>query len=202
MTVVAPSQVNEFLGPLSVRRLRGVGPAGERVLREMGIATVDELRRVSLDRLIERFGHWGRTLYAFARGEDAREVRTGHERKSLSTEHTFANDLRDPDEIDGILRDMSREIAGGLRSRELSACTVTVKARYPDFTTVTRSHTLPAPTSDAGGIAACAVDLIRTTEAFGRSVRLLGVGVSNLVPARFEQRALFDSACTADGERS
>lgn len=199
LTVVKPVQVEAFLAPLPVRRLHGVGPAGERALHELGITTVGDLRRLSLDRLMERFGQWGRTLHAFARGEDTREVHTDHVRKSLSTEHTFAEDIREPSEIDKVLEGMANEVASGLAKRELSAGTVTIKARYPDFTTVTRSHTLPVPTATADTLTACARDLVRSTHAFERSVRLLGVGVSNLVPGSIEQLALFETENPSSG---
>ena len=150
-----------------------------------------ELHRMSLDRLMERFGHWGRTLHAYARGVDHRDVHVERIRKSLSTEHTFDTDIRDAAAIDEVLDNMSDEVSRGLHKREISACTVTVKARYPDFTTVTRSHTLPTPTADADTIAACARELIRSTDATDRSVRLLGVGASNLVTGGVEQLALF-----------
>ncbi len=86
---------------------------------------------------------------------------------------------------------MSAEVSRGLQKREISACTITLKARYPDFTTVTRSHTLPVPTADVEKISACARELVRTTDAYSRSVRLLGVGASNLVTGGIEQLALF-----------
>jgi DNA polymerase-4 len=194
LTVVKPAQVEAFLAPLPVRRLHGVGPAGEKSLHELGVTTVAELRRLSLDRLIERFGHWGRNLHAFARGDDNREVHVEQVRKSLSTEHTFDDDIGDQTEIDRILAKMAAEVAGGLTKRDISACTVTVKARYPDFTTVTRSHSFPLPTASADTIAACAHELIRSTDATRKSVRLLGVGASNLVPGILEQPSLFDHA--------
>lgn len=202
LTVVKPDRVEDFLAPLPVRRLHGVGPAGEKALHELGVETVADLRKLSLDRLIERFGHWGRNLYAFACGEDRREVRVRRERKSLSTEHTFDDDIRLPAAIDEVLDSMAAKVARGLAERELAACTVTVKARYPDFTTVTRSHTLPVPTADATAISSCARELIRSTAAFELSVRLLGVGASNLVAGGVEQLALFDldSARTPVGE--
>ncbi len=199
LTVVKPAEVEAFLAPLPVRRLHGVGPAGEKALHELGITTIAELRQLSLDRLIERFGHWGRTLHAFARGEDSREVHTHQVRKSLSTEHTFAEDIRDPAEIDRALEGMAEEVAAGLVKRELAAATITLKARYPDFTTVTRSHTLPVPTAAVDTIVACVRELVRSTEAFERSVRLLGVGASNLVPGGIEQLALFDGERAANG---
>lgn len=202
LTVVRPTEVEAFLEPLAVRRLHGVGPAGEKALHELGITTVGELRKLSLDRLIERFGHWGRTLHAFARGNDIREVQTHRVRKSLSTEHTFAEDIRAPSEIDPILEKMAAEVAAGLAKRKLAAATITVKARYPDFTTVTRSHTLPVPTAAGDTLAASALDLVRSTEAFERSVRLLGVGVSNLVPGSVEQLALFEGEGIPRGSRT
>ncbi len=192
LTVVKPGQAEAFLAPLPVRRLHGVGPAGETRLAELGIETIGQLHALSLDRLIEGFGHWGRSLHAFARGEDHREVHTNQVRKSLSTEHTFEEDIGSVDEIDRVLEKMSDEVAHGLDKRGLSTCTVTVKARYPDFTTVTRSHTLPVPTAASDVIAACSLELIRSTDAFTRSVRLLGVGASNLVTGSHEQLALFE----------
>jgi len=191
LTVVKPTQIDAFLAPLPIRRLHGVGPAGEKALRDLGVETVAELRRLSLDRLIERFGHWGRTLYNYARGDDQRNVHVEQIRKSLSTEHTFDKDIDSECIINEILESMAAEVSTGLTKREISACTITVKARYPDFTTITRSHTLPAPTADVEKISAVARDLIRSTEALTRSVRLLGVGASNLVTGGVEQLALF-----------
>ena len=87
---------------------------------------------------------------------------------------------------------MAAEVAAGLEKRRLAASTITVKVRYPDFTTPTRSHTLPVPSSDASTIAAAARELVRRTDAAKRSVRLLGVGASNLVPGELGQMALFE----------
>ena len=192
LTVVRPKEVEAFLEPLPVRRLYGIGPAAERSLHEMGITTVAELRELSIDRLMARFGSWGRVLWDRVRGVDDRPVHTRRERKSLSTERTFTENVKDPDEIDRILDKMSAEVSRGLEKRRLAASTVTVKARYPDFKTPTRSHTLPVPTADAAIIAAAAHDLIRRTEAAARSVRLLGVGASNLVPGELGQMTLFE----------
>ncbi|MEJ2189632.1 MAG: DNA polymerase IV [Acidobacteriota bacterium] len=193
LTVVRPSEVEGFLAQLPVRRLYGVGPAAERSLGEIGVTTVEELRDISIDRLIDRFGQWGRVLWERARGIDERPVRTSRERKSLSTERTFATNLRNPDEIDEVLDAMAAEVARGLARRNLAACTVTVKVRYPDFTTPTRSHTLPVPTADDAVIAAAARELVRRTDACRRSIRLLGVGASNLIPGDLGQRALFEN---------
>lgn len=192
LTVIGPKQVERFLAPLPVRRLHGVGPASEQSLATLGIHTVAELRALSLDRLIERFGFWGRTLHQYARGIDPRPVRSHQERKSLSTERTFDVDLRHQDQIDRILSEMAEDLALGLQRRNLAACTITVKARYPSFETVTRSHTLQVPTAAAATVRGCALQLVRRTAAANRAVRLLGIGASNLLPGDLEQLALFE----------
>jgi len=193
LTVVRPSEVEHFLGPLPVRRLHGIGPATERVLADMGVDTIADLRGLSLDALLVRFGHWGRWLWNAARGIDDRPVRTHQMRKSLSTERTFATDIRGLAEMDEILIEMAEEVSSGLRSRELATSTVTVKARYPDFTTVTRSQSFPSPVVAASSIADCARKLLRRTDAPRRAVRLLGVGASNLVSGSIQQLSLFEA---------
>jgi len=194
MTVIPPSKVSDFLAPLPVRRLHGIGPNTERILHSMGVRTVADLSELSLDRLLARFSHWGRTMWLHARGIDERPVRTGRTRKSLSTERTFPSDVDDLDQIDGILDEMATEVAGGLERKQIAACTFTIKVRYPDFETRTRSLTLPCPTAAARAISRCARSLVRRTDAERRAVRLLGVGASNLVPHDHEQLSLFESA--------
>jgi DNA polymerase-4 len=194
LTIVRPHEIEAFLAPLPVRRIYGIGPAAEQSLHEMGITTIAELRELSIDRLMTRFGSWGRVLWERVRGIDDRPVHTHRERKSLSTERTFAENVKDLDEIDRILDTMADEVAKGLKKRHLAASTITVKVRYPDFTTPTRSHSLPVPTSDAATIGAAARELVRRTDAARQSVRLLGVGASNLVPGELGQRTLFDDS--------
>jgi DNA polymerase-4 len=192
LTVVRPSQAAAFLAPLPVRRLHGVGPATEKILLSMGLKTIADLREASVDLLSTRFGHWGRAMQQRACGIDDRPVHNDHVRKSLSTERTFEENIGEAAAIDELLSSLAEEVARGLTKRELVASTITIKVRYPDFTTPTRSHTLPTPTADAVTITAVAHELVRRTEAAKRSVRLLGVGASNLVPAELGQRALFD----------
>jgi len=192
LTVVPPRRVTSFLAPLPVRRLHGVGPSSERTLHAMGITTVAELRALSVDQLMARFGSWGRTLFQYARGIDDRPVRTEHVRKSLGTERTFPRDVADLKAIDEILGEMAAEVASGLEHRRLAAGTVTVKVRYPDFATHTRSMTLPVPSAAAETIAICARALVRRTDAAARAARLLGVSASSLIPCDHEQLALFE----------
>ncbi|HEX4496062.1 MAG TPA: DNA polymerase IV [Thermoanaerobaculia bacterium] len=192
LTVVRPEKVQAFLDPLPVRRLHGVGPATERALVEMKVQTVADLRGVELDDLIGRFGKQGRVLYEFSRGIDERPVDTHRERKSLGTENTYAEDLTDFTAMEDEVSRMADELAGSLARTGLAGCTVTLKVRYEDFTTVTRSRTYAVPVFDRATIAACALDLLRRTEAPKRPVRLLGVTSSNLVRERVEQLFLFE----------
>ena len=191
LTVVPPHKVQAFLDPLPVRRLHGVGPATEKALADLGIQTVADLRVHPLEALVDRFGRHGRALHEFAHGVDDRPVETHQERKSLGTENTYAVDLRERDAVEREVEKMAHEVAAALERRDLAGCTVTLKVRYADFTTVTRSRTFPVPVWHAAQIAAAARDLLDKTEAFSRPVRLLGVTSSNLVQGRVEQLALF-----------
>lgn len=181
LTVVPPARVSEFLAPLPVRSLRGVGPRTEESLKKLGIETVADLRKWSLEELADRFGRHGKTLYDFARGVDERPVTTHRERKSLGTENTYRHDLRRREEMEDEIDRLAVEVAEGLERRGIGAFTVTLKVRYSDFTTVTRSRTLPAPTADADVLSRQARDLLDKTEAPDRPVRLLGVTASKLV---------------------
>ena len=180
LTVVKPDRVQSFLDPLPVRRLHGVGPATEKALSELGAATIADLRGLSHEVLRRRFGRHGQGLYNYSRGVDERPVRTDRERKSLGSERTYAQDISSLEEMDSQLEDLARRVASGLERREIAAKTITVKVRYPDFTTLTRSRSLTHATSSAERIATLAMELLRTTDAESRSVRLLGVTGSGL----------------------
>jgi len=130
-------------------------------------------------------------LAEFARGIDERPVEAHQETKSLSTENTYPVDLRDRAEMEREVERMGEEVAATLAKARFAACTITLKVRYADFTTVTRSRTLSSPVTDAPSIAACAKDLLRRTEAAQRPVRLLGVGASTLVRDPMAQLPLF-----------
>lgn len=193
LTVIRPNQVGDFLAPLPVRRIHGVGPASARRLDELGITTVADLAATPLDVLLLNFGHWGRTLWAYAHGQDERKVKTRQGRKSIGTERTFRTNVTDLEEMEGVLRKMTLEVVSGLEKRTLATCTVSIKVRYPDFTTLTRAHSFDVPTTSAERIESCAIELLRRTDAAERSVRLLGLSVEGLAPAQFEQYSLFDS---------
>lgn len=186
LTVVAPERVEWFLAQLPIDALWGVGPVTAKRLRERGIDRLLDVRSADPSVLREAVGSHADWLVALAHGRDDRPVEPNRQRRSASSECTYAQDLTDiermREEIDG----MARESAGWLKRAGMLARTVTIKVRYADFTTVTRSDT-GAPTDDADGVAARAVALLTRTEANQRPVRLLGAGVQNLVsPADLE----------------
>lgn len=183
LTVVRPEEVEGFLAPLPVRRLHGVGPATERALAELGVETVGDLRARSKEELAARFGRHGRLLWEFARGIDEREVTTHRERKSLGAETTFPRDLTELPAMEEVIGGLAGSVAEGLARRGIAGATVTLKVRYDDFTTVTRSASRARPTAAEGEIARVALELLRRTEAGARPVRLLGVTVSKLASA-------------------
>lgn len=193
LTVVRPKQVQRFLDPLPVRRLHGVGPATEARLHDMGIETIADLRQRGVEELSKRFGRHGADLWRHAQGIDERPVRTHRERKSLGHERTYARDLVTIDDMDAQIDGLAQKVAQGLHDRKLQARTVTVKVRYSDFTTLTRSKTFSAAVDSEQVIAATAHDLLRQTEA-GRSqrVRLLGVTASGFEKDGSGQLWLFD----------
>ncbi len=182
LTVVPPQRVQEFLGPLSVRALMGVGPATQAKLNKtFGVETVAELRRVSLVELCTLCGKNGEMLYRFARGEDDRPVDPVRVRKSLGSERTYAEDLSDQAAIAAEISRQSQGVARSLSRRGLRGTLVTIKVRYDDFETVTRSKTLGFSTDDGGDIEKTALELLQRTEANQRPVRLLGVTMGRLM---------------------
>lgn len=181
LTVVRPGEVEGFLAPLPVRRLHGVGPATESALAKLGVRTVAELRALPRDGLAARFGRQGELLWELARGIDEREVTTHRERKSLGSETTFSQDLTRLAELEEVLERLAREVADGLSRRGIAGCTLVLKVRYHDFTTVTRSATRGEPLVSRDEIARVARELLKRTEAGKRPVRLLGVTAAKLV---------------------
>jgi len=172
--VVPPGRVRAFLDPLPVRSLPGVGPVTEKALFGCGIRTIAQLRVKPIGALSARIGRrWAEGLVAFAQGRDDRPVETRWERKSLGSENTFARDLSSRAEMDAELERLAAEISRGLVDEGLSARTVTVKVRFADFTTLTRSVTMPSATADAGLVSKHAQALLRKTEAGARAVRPL-----------------------------
>ena len=181
LTVIPPEKVERFLQKLPVEALWGVGPVTAKKLRALGIQRLVDVREfdeVALARAVGSLAAW---LKRLSIGDDPREVKPDRPWKSISAETTYAEDLRELKEMRAEVDRLARRVAASLEKKKLRARTVTLKLRYSDFTTVTRSHTGPAPTCDAGQFAARAIVLLERTDAARRPVRLLGVGSHGLV---------------------
>jgi DNA polymerase-4 len=179
LTVVAPERVEHFLQGLPVDALWGVGPVTARKLRAHGIDKLVDVRTADLEALRTIVGSLAEWLKQLAQGIDDRLVVADYEPKSSGSENTFATDLEDLAEIREEIESMARGTARWLAKHDLYARTVTIKVRYSDFTTITRSHTEPA-CRDEDVIIRRAVALLDKTEAGRRPIRLLGVSVHNL----------------------
>jgi DNA polymerase-4 len=181
LTVVAPERVEWFVQQLSVDALWGVGPVTAKRLRACGIERVVDLRTADPEVLRKAVGSAAEWLLRLAAGEDDRPVEPNRPSKSSSSECTYAEDLTDLARIREEVATMARENALWLGRKGLVARTVTIKVRYEDFVTVTRSHSQQA-TGDPEDIVKRAVALLEKTDAGRRPVRLLGAGVHNLEP--------------------
>ncbi|TAK17951.1 MAG: DNA polymerase IV [Acidobacteria bacterium] len=180
LTVIAPARMESFLRTLPVDALWGVGPVTAARLRERGITKLVDVRAADPAVLRDAVGGLADWLIDLSNGRDDRPVTPDRQAKSSSSEETYSHDLVDYDVMQEEVSLMARENAEWLAKNGLLAKTVTIKVRYSDFTTITRSDTR-APTNDADQIANRAVALLDKTDARKRPVRLLGAGVHGLV---------------------
>jgi len=181
LTVVVPKRVREFLHPLPIGKMWGVGPVTRGRLEAMGIQTIGDLAGCPLDLLQERFGRAGVEFARLAQGLDDRPVVPDREPRSLSAEETFARDIESLTPLLEVLAGQAEEVFHRLERWRRQATTVVLKLRYGDFTTVTRSHTLSRPFRDAGEVEQLGARLLaEKTEAGRRPVRLLGLGLAGL----------------------
>ena len=189
--VVPPQREAEFLAPLPVDALWGVGPRTRERLAALGIHTVGQVVATSPDGLARQLGKLGHDLHRQAQGIDPRPVITERETKSISQETTFAQDVEDTETLRRALRQQAAEVGARLQRGGLAARTVTLKLRWSDFTTRSRQITMAHPVDDGEEIARIALDLLAVQRTGGETVRLIGVGGSGLVPA-VRQMSIFD----------
>jgi DNA polymerase IV len=180
LTVVPPERVEAFLQQLPVDALWGVGPVTAARLRSIHLERLVDVRGADPALLRRTVGSHASWLIDLSYGVDDRPVEPSRPRKSVGTENTFAEDLRDRARIEAEIAGMAEENAGWLSRKGLFARTVTIKVRYDDFTTITRSDTQLPATRDAASLARRAVALLERTEAGGRPLRLLGVSLHGL----------------------
>ena len=178
LTVISPEKVEPFLQRLPVDALWGVGPVTAKKLRAKGIERLVDVRTADAQLLRETVGSLADWLRQLANGVDDRPVVPDREAKSSGSENTYPEDLTDLDVIRTEIAEMAGHAVGWLSRKQLLARTVTIKVRYHDFTTITRSHSAP-PTRDDAELMARAVRLLDRTRAGRTPIRLLGVSVHN-----------------------
>ena len=186
LTVVAPERIEKFLQGLPVDALWGVGPVTAARLRDKGIEKLTDVRARTVEELSEIVGMHAEWLVDLAHGRDDRPVEPNRPAKSAGSEETYATDIESLDEVKREIDQLARGVAAWLVRKGKTARTVTIKVRYSDFTTITRSQSAQECTSDPDNIAARAIKLLEKTEAGHRPVRLLGVSVHNFAGDRDE----------------
>jgi len=181
---VAPGEERDFLSSLPVEKLPGVGKQAVKVIKGLGVHTIGGLSRMPSHALKSRLGTAGEMLHRFANGIDDRQVLPPGEAKSISRETTFGEDTRDRPFLETTLWAQSEKVGADLRKIGKQAKCVTLKLRYADFSTITRSHTLRESVDTDRAIFETGIGLLEQALAIEvQAVRLIGIGVSNLVEA-------------------
>jgi DNA polymerase IV len=192
LVIVPAGEEVSFLAPLPIERLWGVGKATAKELEALGVTTIGQLQRVAPAVLTARLGPHGPDLLDLAFGRDHRPVEPFSPPKSMGAENTFGRDCRDLAVLEETLRGQAERVARGLRAERLAACRVTLKLRWADFRTLTRSHT-GDPTQDGLEVYRRATTLL-AREKLVQAVRLIGVSVSTFHPQARGQLPLLDPA--------
>lgn len=177
---IPPGREPRFLAQLPVRKIPGIGEVTERALRALGIEYVHQLADYPQEKLEQIFGQWGTALYRKARGGDSYEFVLDAEPKSISQNHTFAEDTGDVAAMESMLSHLSQKACKRLREAGLSARTLTITIRYTGFDTYTRSKTLGDPVQFDADAFAVFLSLFREHRNPKRKVRLIGVALSGL----------------------
>ena len=183
LTVVACGEEREFLAPLTVEKLWGVGPKTSERLSQAGVLTVGDLSSKTNEWMQANFGQVGLQMKRLSLGEDQSLVVVSRERKSVSAEMTLATDSNDPEALYDLVRRLSDRVGTDLEYRGIVAKTVKLKLRLADYTTFTRQETLISPVGSAEGIAEAAAKLLLPELSTERFFRLVGVGAGGLVPS-------------------
>ncbi len=194
ITVVRPGDERAFLRPLPAQSLWGVGPKTLEKLQRLGVRTIADIEALQLDTLVRAVGDAsGRHLHALAHAIDDRPVVPDARPKSIGHEETFAEDIDDVGRLHVQLVRMSDAVADRVRGHGLPGRTVTIKVRFGDFSTITRSITQPGPIDSGPSIVRAASSLLEQVD-ISAGVRLLGVSLSNLAPDAPRQMSLDDMA--------
>ncbi len=191
-TIVEPGTERAFLEPLPARRLSGVGPKAEAALLEHGVKTIGDLASADIGMIERLIGSRASSLVRTAQGIDESTLTTSRERKSVSSETTFATDVGVGPELEATITQLGEEVGGYLESKGMKARTVTLKLRFSNFKTVTRQMGVTPPVESAEGVAAAALALFEKLESGERRFRLVGVKCSNWPDDNPVQPLLFE----------
>lgn len=190
---VEPNSVHAFLDPLPISRVWGIGKKTEAKFKKVGIKTIGHIRQTPLTTLQQLFGLHSEHFFRLSRGEDSRSVIPDRYAKSISHETTFAKDVSNVEALSAWLLELTDQVARRLRRHKILGKTVQLKLRFPSFQTITRSKTLREPTDSSDQLIQASRELLtENSDALGRGIRLLGMGVSNLSHDRPVQQTLFD----------
>ncbi|MCK4765964.1 MAG: DNA polymerase IV [Candidatus Aminicenantes bacterium] len=179
MTVITPKMAAQFIDRLPIRKFHGVGKVTEQKMLGLGIKTGADLKKFSKEELLNLFGKVGNYYYNIAHALDDRPVNPTRERKSMGQERTFSRDIDDREEMLEFLEQMAGNIEGYLKKHDLLGRTVTLKVKYYDFKSITRSFTPGEPLRQAAEIMKYVERLLQRTAAGEKKVRLLGISISN-----------------------
>ena len=190
--IITEENKQQILDPLPVSRIWGIGKVTEKALKSKGINTIRQLRETQAEILQSIFGDQTPHILRLAQGIDNREVESNREAKSISSEQTFATDITDKEVLLGVLLNQVGDVAQRLRTNDLEARTVTLKLRYDDFRTVTRSTTFDSPTNTTKTLWKQAKEVfVKWHKKSAGPLRLLGFGASGLQKAGTGQQSLF-----------
>ena len=179
ITVITPEMADEFIDKLPIRKFFGVGKVTEEKMLNLGIKTGADLKKYQKEQLIQIFGKSGGYFYDIAHGLDDRPVEPNRIRKSIGKETTFSEDIDDTDHIIEILEDIAAKLENSLIKKDAKGRTITLKVKYFDFQSITRSITIDEPAEGASVIMKYVRPLLSKTEAGEKKVRLLGISISN-----------------------
>jgi DNA polymerase-4 len=179
ITVITPNMADDFIDRLPIRKFFGVGKVTEEKMLSHGIKTGADLKKFEKDQLIHLFGKSGSYFYNIAHGNDDRPVEPNRIRKSIGKETTLLEDIDDTDQMLEILENIADRLENSLIKREAKGRTITLKIKYFDFQSVTRSITIDEPADTAAVIIKYIQPLLSKTEAGEKKVRLLGISISN-----------------------
>ena len=190
--IIREENRQEILDPLDISKIWGIGNVTEKKLKSIGINTIGQLKETDPTKLQEILGNTTSHILSLAKGIDNREVESVHVSKSMSSEHTFATDVKDKNVLLNVLLNQVDEVAQRLRKEKLEAKTITLKLRYGDFRTITRSNTLDKATNITNILWKEAKDIfLKWRKRSGGALRLLGFGASGLVDEGIGQQDLF-----------